>query len=92
MSDFKRIEDKIDALHEKFDEMKMVQVGQAKDLEFHIKRTELAENRLEILEEDVIPLKNKYQQFLGAIKLLTFVAGGIGILYTILKIVEVLRP
>jgi hypothetical protein len=76
----KVIETKIDKLDERLDKMANVQVEQAKDLEYHIKRTDL-------LEERVDPLFETQTQIIGILKFLGVVALVAGLIEVISSLV-----
>lgn len=59
---FDKLEEKLDRISGDLMEIKVVQAEQAKDLKYHIKRTDLSEERIEKVEDKVIQLtviKNK---------------------------------
>lgn len=85
-----RIEDKLDKVVEDQSQIKVTQASQAADLKHHIQRTRLNEARIETVEERLIPvveLKNKID---GAFLLLGKVATGLGLLFSAVKVIEVL--
>lgn len=81
MEQLDRIEHKLDGLKDKFAEMGNVQVAQAKDLEYHIKRTSQVEEHIKLLEEQIKPLTTNKAKVDGAMKLLGYsgsIAAAIG--------------
>lgn len=74
--------DKIDIKLEKIDgrlcDIHTTQVEQAKDLKYHIERTDALQNI-------VTPLNQRYQQVIGAIKLLAFIVSSAAILEAIIS-------
>lgn len=53
-----RIEAKMDKMQDNMGEMKEILARNTSDIEHHIKRTDLAEQNLELLREDLKPIKN----------------------------------
>lgn len=73
-----KIEGKIDKLDERLDRVENVQIAMSKDLSYHIKRTD-------ILEKQLLPIRNKHQQMVGVLKLLGWVAAIAGVVEVILR-------
>lgn len=71
---FDKIEEKLDLISENISEIKIVQAEQAKDLKYHIKRTDLSEERLEKVEEQVIQLTTTKHKLDGAFKVIGMIA------------------
>lgn len=78
-----RLEGKLDRIDTRLNDIDKVSVKQNEQLAHHIFRTELAEENIALLREQVLPLEKWAQYFTGIIKL-------IGILATIGAIVEVI--
>jgi hypothetical protein len=97
MSDFRcpinadRVEIKLEQIDSKLDEMKIVQAAQAKDIEHHIARTDLLQEYVINLEKEITPIKDKYRELIGVAKFLGYVGGFLGVVATVLKIVEMLK-
>lgn len=96
MEDLKRsvanIDTKLDEMKEDISDIKLEQVSQAADLKHHIYRTSLAEERLHILEDKLLPiLENKTRMdgiygFLG--KTGAIAAGVAAVVGTVVKVIE----
>lgn len=52
-----KIEAKVDLIEEKISSIDITLAKQAKDLEHHIYRTELAEQNLELIRQEMVPVK-----------------------------------
>jgi len=52
-----KIEAKVDIIEEKISSIDVTLAKQAKDLEHHIYRTELAEQNLELIRQEMVPVK-----------------------------------
>lgn len=52
-----KIEAKVDIIEEKISSIDITLAKQAKDLEHHIYRTELAEQNLELIRQEMVPVK-----------------------------------
>ena len=52
-----KIEAKVDLIEEKISSIDVTLAKQAKDLEHHIYRTELAEQNLELIRQEMVPVK-----------------------------------
>jgi len=52
-----KIEAKVDIIEEKISSIDLTLAKQAKDLEHHIYRTELAEQNLELIRQEMVPVK-----------------------------------
>lgn len=79
----KSVEDKLDKISERLDDIVKVQIEQAADLKHHIYRTDLAEARMDSIEEDLKPIKKHVDMLNGALK----AVGGLAVLASIVKAV-----
>lgn len=79
-----RLEQKLDHIVEKIGNIDVTLTKQAEQIEYHIKRTDLLEKKLEPIEKHVIMSK-------GAFKLLTLLGGAIGLVAAIVEIVTFTR-
>jgi len=86
-----KLHSKLDDLHEAVDEIKQVQVAQAKDIEHHIYRTGLAEERLDYLEEMWDRLKTHLDRIEGAVRMAAGVGSLIGISWIVIQIINHLK-
>lgn len=76
---FDKIEEKLDKIGEDLNEIKLTQTEQAKDLKYHIKRTDLIENQL-------IPLVAAKHKIDGAFKVIGIIATIVGFVIGVAKI------
>jgi hypothetical protein len=90
MSQLKDAVAKLDQIAEDISEMKVTQAKQAKDLEYHILRTDLAEERLDLLQEQLEPLKTFKNRLEGGFKVVGMVASGLGLLFGFIKVLAAL--
>lgn len=56
--DVDKLEAKIDKLDERLDGIAVTLVKNTESLEYHIKRTDLLEKKITLLDEDVMPVKD----------------------------------
>ena len=85
-----KIGEKVDAIREDISDIKLVQVSQAADLKYHIMRTTLSEQRLQLMEDKLLPLVTTKNQFDGAFKFLGKCGSVAGFIFGALKAVEFL--
>ena len=71
---FDKLEEKLDRISDDLSEIKVTQAEQAKDLKYHIKRTDISEERLNKVEEEVIKLATTKHKFDGAFKVIGMIA------------------
>jgi len=74
-----RFEGKLDQIHEQITLVNVTLAVQAEQLTNHIRRTEIAEKRLDEIESEVKPIQKHVLHVEGAIKLLGIVATLLGI-------------
>lgn len=84
---FDKLEEKLDKISDDIAEIKVVQAGQAKDLKYHIKRSDLNENRIEVVEEKLLPLITAKNRLDGAFKVIGIIASILGFALTALKLI-----
>lgn len=91
MEDLKRLlermDEKIEDVRSDISEIKVVQGKQASDLEHHIFRTGIAEQRIEMLQVQLDPLSKFHMKVEGAFKLIGIVATGLGLIVGAGKII-----
>lgn len=82
-----KIEEKVDRIESKISNIDITLAKQAKDLEHHIYRTDLAEENLDILRKEIEPVKKHVAimdaslKVIGAIaSIATFIVGAIKLL------------
>ena len=77
-----RLYEKVEQVAQDQSEMKVTLAGQAVQLENHVKRTQLAEENIEILRKDLKPVESHVNMVNGALKF-------IGILASLAAIVKI---
>lgn len=75
----KRIEDKVDKLDSRLDVIDITLTKQGNDLSYHIKRTD-------ILESQISPIRDSYQQLMGVVKFIGFLGLLVSIVVGLSKI------
>lgn len=83
---FDKLEHKLDKISEDIAEIKIVQAEQAKDLKYHIRRTDLSEDRLEHIEAKILPILETKHKLDGAFKLIGIVASIVAFIVSVLQI------
>lgn len=73
-------------------EIRVSQARMEKDVAYHIRRTDLNEARLKILEDLAEKVKEAINNVLGGMRLISWVVGGISALVGILKVMEFFLP
>lgn len=85
-----RIFIKLDAISKDISEMKTTQVVQQEILREHTRRSELNEEAVKLLKEDIKPLKKGYDNVQGVIKFLGVIALFVTTISGILKLFKIL--
>lgn len=88
--DLERFENKLDKVAEDLSSIKLVQVEQAADLKHHIARTKASEQRIELIEEKLLPLVEIKHRFEGAFRFLGMAATVLGVIFGAVKAAETL--
>ena len=83
-----RIEYKLDKVIEDQSQIKNVQISQAADLKYHIARTTASEDRIELVENKLLPLIEIKHKFDGAFLLIGKIGSGLGLLFGAVKALE----
>lgn len=81
-----KIDNKVDKIDESVHSIDKTLISQAKQLEIHILRTNLAEENIEILRSQVKPLEKHVAEVSGMLKLIKWSGVVIGIIAGIVKI------
>lgn len=81
-----KIETKVDRLDQRLDSLDTTSIKQAKDLESHIYRTELAEENIALLREQVTPVKTHVDRVEFAFKAIGFLTTITGVVTGMLKL------
>jgi len=74
------IENKVDKLDERLDSIEKVLIKQELNIDIHIKRTNLLEESVSLLREDLRPLERHVDYIHGALKMIGGIAVLIGML------------
>jgi chromosome segregation ATPase len=82
-----RIDSKIERIDERLGAIDRTLLANTASLDKHILRTELAERRLEKLEEELVPVSRHVSQVSGALKFLGILSLVTGFVYSVIKIV-----
>ena len=82
-----KIDEKLDKVSEEIAEIKVVETKQAADLEHHIFRTNLAEQRIEMLHSQIQPLSKFHTQVNTVFKIIGVVGTVLGLVIGAGKIV-----
>lgn len=81
----KGIDVKVDNIKDKVHNIELVQVRIENDLKYHIKRTDLLEEKVLEIDEKIQPVENAKNMVLGFSKILAFVIGMATAIITIIK-------
>lgn len=84
-----KIETKVDRLDQRLDSLDNTSIGQAKDLQQHILRTEIAEENIALLREQFEPIKTQSDRIGFTFKIIGFLATATGLVSSVLKIFNV---
>lgn len=83
-----KIEEKLEKVDEKLSSIDVTLAKQAKDLEHHIYRTELAEQNLDLIRQEMVPVKKHVAimdatlKVIGAIaSIATFIIGAVKLIF-----------
>jgi molecular chaperone DnaK (HSP70) len=81
-----KIEAKVDIIEEKISSIDVTLIKQAKDLEHHIYRTELAEQNLELIRQEMVPVKKHVALMDASLKVIGAVASVVTFVIGIIKV------
>lgn len=79
------VHEKLDIMNDKIHSLDVTSAKQEVNLQLHMKRTEIAEKKMEIFEEKVMPALEAYKFTATCVKLLIPVLTVIGIYYEYFK-------
>lgn len=83
-----KISDSLDNVKADISDMKQVNIKQEENLRLHMYRTELAEKSIDMLREDILPIKRDRTIFWGIVKIL----GGLSVITgTIVAVIEIIN-
>lgn len=81
-----KLEHKIDEINEKLSSIDVTLTKQASQLEHHIYRTDLAEENINVLREELKPVQKHVQQVSGVLKFFGLLAVFAGIIKAIVEV------
>jgi len=82
------IDNKVDQVKDKLHSIELVQARMESDLKYHIKRTDLLENQIEVMNEKVESFDIVKILFIKNIKLISILTGALITVLTILKLAK----
>lgn len=82
-----KIEAKVDLIEEKISSIDITLAKQAKDLEHHIYRTELAEENLSLIRQEMVPVKKHVALMDASLKIIGAIASVVTFVLGVLKLV-----
>lgn len=82
-----KIEAKVDLIEEKISNIDITLAKQAKDLEHHIYRTELAEENLSLIRQEMVPVKKHVALMDASLKIIGAIASVVTFVLGVLKLV-----
>jgi predicted protein tyrosine phosphatase len=80
-----KIEEKLDKVDEKLSSIDITLVKQAKDLEHHIYRTELAEQNLDLIRQEMVPVKRHIALMDASLKIIGALASAVMFIFGVFK-------
>lgn len=83
-----RMNTKLDKIEEHLGAVDVTLTKQNADLELHIYRTGIAEQRIEMLQSEVEPISKTHQKMMGVFKFIGMGATAITLIGTVVKIME----
>ncbi|HEY0750142.1 MAG TPA: hypothetical protein VGD26_03240, partial [Chitinophagaceae bacterium] len=89
--DVKNVDEKLDKISEHLNSIDVTLAKQAVQLEHHIYRTDLAEEHLKRLEQEIKPMKKHVEQVNGALRLLGGLAVVAGFVKAVVEVVGLVK-
>lgn len=86
-----KFESKIDKLDIRMDSMERVLIKQEANIEYHVKRTDVAEANLDLLRNDLKPVQKHVDYMNGALKALGIVGAIVGTVAAIVETIHLFR-
>jgi predicted nucleic acid-binding Zn-ribbon protein len=83
-----KIEEKLDKVEEKLSSIDVTLAKQAKDLEHHIYRTDLAESNIELLRTEMQPVKKHVALMDASLKVIGAIASVVTFVIGIIKLIS----
>ena len=84
----KSIDDKVDGLGQRLEHISDVQRDQASDLREHITRTEIAEENISLLREQIQPIEKHVAMVHGVLKFVGLLATVASLVTALIKVIE----
>jgi chromosome segregation ATPase len=86
-----KLNEKLDSIEREVVEIKLILVKQEENIRHHIRRTDLAEESLKELREQIKPIEKHVQHVEGALKLLGGISVFAAFLVAILEIIKFIK-
>ena len=83
-----KIEEKLDKVEEKISSIDVTLAKQAKDLEHHIYRTDLAESNIELLRTEMQPVKRHVALMDASLKVIGAIASVVTFVIGVIKLIS----
>jgi predicted nucleic acid-binding Zn-ribbon protein len=83
-----KIEEKLDKVEEKISSIDVTLAKQAKDLEHHIYRTDLAESNIELLRTEMQPVKKHVALMDASLKVIGAIASVVTFVIGVIKLIS----
>jgi predicted nucleic acid-binding Zn-ribbon protein len=83
-----KIEEKLDKVEEKLSSIDVTLAKQAKDLEHHIYRTDLAESNIELLRTEMQPVKKHVALMDASLKVIGAIASVVTFVIGVIKLIS----
>ena len=80
-----KIEEKLDKVDEKLSSIDVTLARQAKDLEHHIYRTSLAEENIDLIRQEMVPVKRHIALMDASLKIIGALASAVMFIFGIFK-------
>ena len=80
-----KIEEKLDKVDEKLSSIDVTLAKQAKDLEHHIYRTELAEQNLDLIRQEMVPVKKHIALMDASLKVIGVLSSAAMFIFGVIK-------
>lgn len=90
-NEFLHLSDKLDILDERLDSVEKLMVLQENNLQYHIKRTDLAEQSLSVFKQELEQSKMLMVQIKFFGRLLTWIGGLTGFVLVVIQIAQALK-
>ena len=90
-NEFLHLSDKLDVLDERLDGVEKLMALQEQNLQYHIKRTDVAEQSLEVFKQELEQSKLLMIQIKFFGQLLTWVGAGTGFILVVIQLLQALK-